>query len=147
MGVQSGHGSSPVKERTQHARLNSNFQYNTAELERTEILQAGGVAVITTKSLTPRCASRGGDPTGLGRWAWTCIEGTDGFHTRLVSVYRPCKPSTKGAGTVYEQHRRFFGIEDRDRRQAVLDNLKAEIIAWQDLGDVIVLGMDANKDI
>jgi hypothetical protein len=67
------------RERTRQKgiRLNSNFQFNTTELERTEAIQAGGVAVIITNDLTPRCCERGGDPTGLGRWAWTRIEGTD----------------------------------------------------------------------
>jgi hypothetical protein len=128
-------------------RWNSNFGFNRTELERSEAKQAGGSAIITTNELTPRCTSRGSDPTGLGRWVWTRLEGSDGFHTRLVSAYRPCIPSSQGAGTVWEQHRRFFGEIDRDPRQALLDDLKVEIVAWQLTGDVIVLGMDANEDV
>jgi hypothetical protein len=47
---------------------------------------------------------------------------------------------------VYEQHRRFFGEEDRDPREALLDDLKDAIKEWQAAGDIIVLGMDANED-
>jgi hypothetical protein len=132
--------------RTHGTRLNSNFQYNKTEIERTEVLQAGGIAVITTTALTPRCCSQGGDPTGLGRWAWTRLEGSNGFHTRIVSVYRPCVPSGQGSGTVFEQHRRFFGQEDIDPRQSVLDSLEVAIKEWQEMGDVIIVGMDANED-
>jgi hypothetical protein len=117
------------KERTRKSgiQLNSNFKFNSTELERSEALQAGGVAVITTNSLTPRCESSGGDDTGLGRWAWTRIEGADNIHTRLVSVYHPCEPTSPGPGTVYEQHRRFFGDEDSDPRQQLLDDLAEAI--------------------
>ena len=95
--------------RTTGLRLNSNFQFNSTEMDRSEALQAGGVAVITTCStLTPRCSSSGGDPSGLGRWAWTRIEGSDNRHTHMISVYRPCEPTGPGPGTVYEQHRRFY---------------------------------------
>ena len=113
-------------ERTQRTgnRLHSNFAYNKTELRRSKVMQAGGVAVITTSVLIPRCTARGYDPLGLGRWAWTRLAGVNGFHTRLVSVYRPCKPSSQGTGTVYEQHRRRFGANDRDPRQALLTDLR-----------------------
>jgi hypothetical protein len=127
-------------------RSNSNLQYNSTELDKSKAIQAGGVAVITTNDLMPRSVSRGGDPTGLGRWAWTRIEGSDNTHTRLVSVYRPCEPSSPGPGTVYEQHRRFYGDQDIDPREAVLDDLREDILAWQEEGDIIILGMDANCD-
>jgi hypothetical protein len=95
-------------------RMHANFGYNKTELQQSKPIQAGGVAVIATDGLPPRCVSRGVDPLGLGRWAWTRIEGTGGFHTRLVSVYRPCVPSSQGTGTVYEQHRRRFGMVNRE---------------------------------
>ena len=133
--------------RGQNVRLNSNLQSNDIELDISEALQAGGVAVIATSTLTPRCSSRGGDHTGLGRWAWTRLEGSDNIHTRMVSVYRPCEPSGRpGPGTVFEQHRRFFGENDLEPRQALLDDLREAIISWQEEGDIIVLGMDANED-
>jgi hypothetical protein len=62
--------------------------FSTTQPNWTGAIQAGGVAVITTNDLIPiRSESRGGDPTGLGQWAWTRIEGSDDIHTRLVSVY------------------------------------------------------------
>ena len=65
----------------------------------------------------------------------------------MVSVYQPCKPSGQpGPGTVFEQHRRFFGEDDRDPRQALLDDLSDAITSWQEAGDIIILGMDANED-
>jgi hypothetical protein len=70
------------------ARLNSNFQYNKTEMQRTHTLQAGRVTMITTSQLTPRCVDGGGDPMALAQWAsWTCLEGVDNQHTQLVSVY------------------------------------------------------------
>jgi hypothetical protein len=134
-----------VRTRIKGARIHSSLGYNKKEIEISEPLQAGGVGVIATNIMTPRCTSKGTDPSGLGRWAWTRIEGTTGFHSRIVSVYRPCTPSQQGAGTVYEQHRRTFPA-DTDPREAILDDLKVEIVQWQEEGDVIVLGMDANED-
>ena len=59
----------------------------------------------------------------------------------MVSVYRPCEPSGRpGPGTVFEQHRRFFGENNRDPRQALLDDLRDAILTWQEAGDIIVLG-------
>jgi hypothetical protein len=126
--------------------MHSNFGFNKTELDRSEALQAGGTGIITNNSLTPRCTSHGADPTGLGRWVWTRLEGSDGFHTRLVLVYRPCTPTGQGTGTVWEQHCHFFGEVDRNPRKALLDDLAVEIAAWQLAGDVIILGMDANED-
>jgi hypothetical protein len=101
-------------------------------MERTDVIQAGGVAVITTSKLTPRCSDGGGDPSGLGRWAWTRIEGSGNRNIRLILVYRPCHPTGNGPGTVHAQHHRFFGGEDLQPRQVLLDDLEQAIIEWKD---------------
>jgi len=41
--------------------------------------QIGGVALITTNSLTHQIIESGQDPTALGRWTWTRYRGQKGF--------------------------------------------------------------------
>ena len=132
--------------RSEHS-LHSNLDYNSTEVPITENVQYGGVAVITKDEATHRHHDSGKDPSGLGRWAWTRIQGQENYRTRFVSVYRPC-PSD-GTSSVYAQHQRYFDgkHEDRDPRKAILEDLATEMRIWRDAGDCIIIGMDANEDV
>ena len=131
------------------ANIQSNLAYNTNEPELTETVQYGGTAVITKDEATNRFFDSGRDPSGLGRWAWTRIQGQENYRTRFISVYRPCYSTTDKTSSVYQQHRREFAT-DRPfdcPRMALLNDLDSEIRDWQREGDCIVIGMDANEDI
>jgi hypothetical protein len=56
--------------------------------------QHGGVASILFPRLAGFCLDRGKDPTGLGRYQWTTV-GTADRKTRIITAYRPIKPSRK----------------------------------------------------
>ena len=131
------------------ANINSNLAYNTTEPDRTEAVQYGGTAVITKNEATHRFLDSGNDPSGLGHWAWTQIQGQENFRTRFVSVYRPCSSTNDKTSTVYQQHMRAFS-DDRpfdDPRMAILKDLGLAIQEWQQEGDCVIIGMDANEDV
>ena len=80
--------------------------------------------------------------------SWLLIEGKQHYRTRLISVYRPCHSETNLSG-VYLQHRRYFGLQGQDRepREALLEDLYCQIEQWKTDGDQIVVGGDFNEDV
>jgi hypothetical protein len=76
------------------------------------------------------------------------LQGRHGHHTRMVSVYRQCK-NTATPGTVYNQQLRHW--RDNQKSECPLElfneHLEVEIKAWLLLGDHLMIGMDANKDV
>jgi hypothetical protein len=67
---------------------------------------------------------------------------------RIVVAYRPVHNAT-GALSTYNRQRQYFYTHDDDRcpRQAFIDDLLQELQVWMDMGDLIVLAMDANDPI
>jgi hypothetical protein len=96
-------------ESTGASRVHSNFAHNIRELLDTDRLQPGGTAIVVAPTLQSRCQEKGQDPTGLGRWAWTRLQGTSDYNTSMFSAYRPCLPSGPGVNTVYAQQARHLG--------------------------------------
>ena len=133
------------KSRTQRLHLHSNFAYNNTDINNSVPYQPGGVGVILTNTLSPRVIGKGKDSTGLGRWTWTRLRGKERAVT-MLSAYRPCKPSTAGIQTVYEQHARVLPLTQEPRSQFLLD-LRKSIGQIQANGDVIFFGMDVNDPI
>jgi hypothetical protein len=91
--------------------------------------QHGGVASILFPRLAGFCLDRGKDPTGLGRYQWTTV-GTADRKTRIITAYRPIKPSQKkrtgerGWYTVWSQYRRYFrrrGLPGSPRQRFTAD--------------------------
>lgn len=73
-----------------------------------------------------------------------CVEGKNGFKTWIISAYRQYK--SYGLETAYTQHLLYFRSkgEDREPRQAFMDDLKMAILAWQNDGEEIILTGDFN---
>ena len=76
--------------------------------------------MLLTNTLSPRVIGKGKDSTGLGRWTWTRLRGKERAVT-MISAYRPCKPSTAGIQTVYEQHTRVLPLAQEPRSQFLLE--------------------------
>ena len=95
-------------------------------------------------------ATKGSDPTKLGRWTWVRIEGKAGESTVFVSAYRPCE-STNDTDTVWNQHVRYYQevreIEEPDVHALFLEDLCKILSDFRDFGHYIVLSMDANDDV
>jgi hypothetical protein len=62
-------------------------------------------------------------------------------------AYCPCE--SPGASTVFHQQARGLSAHDdqRNPRDAMLEDLAEAIAQWQAAGDHIIAGMDANEDV
>jgi hypothetical protein len=134
-------------ERTGAARVHSNFAHNTWELDDTDTLQPRGTAIVVAPSLQGRCSAKGQDPTGLGRWVWTRIQGATDYNTSIFSAYRPSLSSSAGVHTVSAQHDRHLGAHSKAPRTQFLLDLADDIRSRQEHGDHIILGIDINEDV
>ena len=116
--------------------------YNTNQLLNRKH-QQGGTATIATNDIAHRYKKCGADPSGLGRWSWILITGTQTHATRFVTIYAPQKSGT-GQNTVYAQQLSHWNenpipIFWRDLAQA--------ITKWQSEGNQLVLMGDWNEDV
>jgi hypothetical protein len=98
-------------------------------------------------SLQSRCSAKGQDPTGLGRWVWTRIQGTTDYNTSIFSAYRPCLSSSTGVHTVSAQHDRHLGADSKAPRTQFLLDLADDIRSRREHGDHIIIGIDINEDV
>ena len=75
-------------------------------------------------------------------------KGKGGMHLRVVGAYRP-NPKGEGDNTVYVQHQRYLlkQQDNRDSQLAFDQDLEKAIKRWSELGDHIVIAMDANDDL
>jgi len=123
-----------------------NLTYNRTEKNSTTY-QPGGTGILCVNNAAHRALRPGDDPTGLGRWCWTRIRGTQGFYLRIVSMYRPCE--SNGPLTTYQQQVRRLTRLNRysNPREAILTDLSKEIQTWQELGDHVIVLTDYNDDI
>jgi Exonuclease III len=106
--------------------------------------QVGGVSLTINDSLAHRSTTINNDPTGLGRWTSILVKGTQGFSTRIICAYRPCKSS--GPDTAYIQHAIYFNQINRkgDPRKMFMEDLADAIVKWRSRGEQIILTGDFN---
>ncbi len=70
------------------------------------------------------------------------------MRTRIICGYNPCVSS--GHSTSYQQQRRFFLRTQQDLtcpRRKLHDDLIAQLKKWREVGDHLIICMDANVDI
>ena len=79
----------------------SHLSYNTDDGNSTLWNQYGDTGVTLTADMKSRMASKGTNPSKLGRWTWVRIEGKAGESTVFVSAYCPCK---KEVPTIWIQY-------------------------------------------
>jgi hypothetical protein len=110
-------------------------------------IQSGGVTQWTVNDMTTRLVETGIDPSGLGRWAWQRIRGRQGTATRIITAYRPV--AGKYPGSVSSQQQAHFDTIGRegDPRDLFTEDLCAALKSWQEVGDQIVLILDANENV
>jgi hypothetical protein len=123
------------------------FKYNVHDQAGT-IRQWGGTGILCRGKLHHYTMGTGGDPTGLGRWTWARIRGKGGMVLRYASVYCPCE-NKSGKIAVWSQQKIYLQNhnDDRDPRQAFMEDLKRNIQQWIDEGDQVLIGGDLNHDI
>ena len=107
-----------------------------------------GTGILVRDHHAGRVCGSGVDPSGLGRWSWIRLRGHHRSHLRIFSAYRPVA-NTRDLGSVWNQHRSFWLASDPPRtldpRQAFLDDLTVAVQEAYDLGDQILVSMDANE--
>lgn len=159
----------------QWEHMHTRCAYNKQDTLTKGDSQVGGTALISIDQAAHRAVGSGIDASGLGRWVWTRFAGQGGKHLRVVQSYRPCRST--GPNTVYAQHQRYFDSivktpaelvylnrhgtlkKTDDAETAVLHtrgliptsrflyDLKADIKAWQEEGDILIVMGDFNADI
>ena len=116
----------------------------------TSSFQPGGNIVQCMGKVTHEVIGSGWDPTGLGRWSWLRFRGKHEVTLMMICAYRPCRPSrATGVNTTYSQHLRYFddNDDDRDPRQAILEDLGKFIQECHHNQDQIIVMMDMNEDV
>ena len=89
----------------------------------------------------------GKDPSGLGRWCYTLLEGKQHSTTRIVSVYQP----TEGPGesSINSQHVAYLR-EKNDMhapRKAIYEDLQESVDEWLENGENLIICIDTNEDV
>ena len=99
-------------------------------------VQAGGTGVLAHDKISHFAMGSGSDNAKLGRWTWSRFRGKHGMVLRVVSVYRPCE-SSGGERTAWSQHKTYLNDnnDDRNPRDAFMEDLKTEVQAWIQGGD------------
>ena len=114
--------------------------------------QQGGTGLIVHGPLIEQYdfEASGKDDTGLGRWVVMVFRGQDGLTTRVVCGYNPCKSASRATRSSYQQHRRYFIRQEKDRtcpRKRFRKDLVAQLERWRRDGDRLIVCMDANDNI
>ncbi len=88
--------------------------HNVHEAKCTGRVQEGGTGTICFGDLVRHIKKKGRDEDGLGRWSWILLGGTNGYQTRIITAYNPCKNMIVNLETTYQQQRRYFIIKKKD---------------------------------
>lgn len=102
----------------------------------------GGTGLALFDELATRLTQTERDPTGLGRWISTVIQGKQGYKTRIISAYRPCLSNSEASVNI--QHHLYFEKSTVDPRMKFIEDLSKAIIEWQNQGELIILAGDMN---
>ena len=138
----------PERTRGWWESINITTAHNTTD-GNTGKYQPGGVGVLSVNRAAHRVKSFGRDPTGLGRYCWTVLQGRDQKILRVVAAYRPSK-SNNGHLSVTQQHWRHFANQQPTTtglphpRTQFWTDLKPLLQSWIDTGEQVLVGMDAN---
>ena len=114
--------------------------------------QQGGTGLVLNGPLIEQFdfEASGKDDTGLGRWVTMVFRGQDGLTTRVICGYNPCKSAPKATRSSYQQHRRYFIRQEKDRtcpRKRFRRDLVTQLEKWRNEGDRLIVCMDANDNI
>ena len=147
----SGHYSRTAHNVHQHIPSPSAFQW-------------GGCSATLLNKTSHYSRSSGVDPTGLGRWAWVKLRGTDHLREKdptedteslgpcdlvVVSAYRPSRPGSSSGGVNVQQRAYLSQLLDRDvdPREQFTEDLLQAVGEWRTMGCEVIIGVDANEDV
>ena len=103
--------------------------------------------IIWKDEVAHRSSKKGSNPSKLGRWTWTVLEGKGGTKTRVVCVYRPVWNTL--TGSAYQQQRRFFLARNKESepREALFEDLDKEVKMRNRANKNIIIAGDFNADV
>ena len=116
--------------------------------EKFGMRQYGGTFIAANPEVSRYFRDMGTDSTGLGRWCWMRFEGRY-TTTRIVMAYQPCQARKFSTESTMAQQRRYWrlkGSKESPRAHFVRDLIQA-LRTWRNLGEKILLLMDANEDL
>jgi hypothetical protein len=127
----------------------STFSYNRRDNKLSRNFQPGGTGLVSIGSSSHRVIDSGSDTKELGRWTWTGYRGKHNVTLRVISIYRPCKPSAPGPNTAFSQQQRYLNriSDSRCPRSAILEDIREYIDWWRNNDDQLVVGGDFNDDV
>jgi hypothetical protein len=79
-------------------------------------IQEGGTSLLMFGPTTEYqdIEQLGKDPMGLGRWLVMTVKGSNGSQMTIVCGYNPCYNRNPDSSTSYQQHRRYFIMQQKD---------------------------------
>ena len=103
--------------------------------------------MMSTDQAKLRIIEIGRDERDLGRWVWMRYRKRNKITMRVISVH--ICGSNLGPTTVYSQQQSYFNKIGNDRypRDIMREELLECIKSWLNLGDSIILIIDANEDV
>jgi hypothetical protein len=78
------------------------------------------------------------------------LGGMNGFNTRIISAYNPCKNKNVNSGTTYQQQQHYFITKRKVLTCPLIlfrHDLVKQLQKWREAGDKIILFMDHNKHV
>lgn len=78
------------------------------------------------------------------------FRGENDLATRVVTCYNPCHNKHQGLTTSYQQHQRYFIMQETDDlcyRKRFLIDLKRQLEKWMEEGERLIICMDANEHV
>ena len=118
-----------------------------------ESFQSGGNVTAVLGSLSSRVDGPNiVDPTGLGRWCGVTLEGSALKKISIITAYRVCKGSPQSAplGSSFLREYEFFRTSTAksiNPRRQFLHDLQQTVLHLQELGNGVILMLDANSTI
>ena len=108
----------------------------------------GGTSIIILPSARTRFMTSGIDPSGMGRWCWVQLRGSEGRSVVVVSLYRPVF-NKHGTDSVWSQQKTYIDQHSKqhhpDPRQAVLYDVLKDMQELKQQGAQFVICMDTNE--
>jgi hypothetical protein len=106
------------------------------------------MAIFTINDMAHRIFDKGRDNSNLGCWCWSTLRGKENQALTVSTAYRPNPPQATVMG-VYAQHAKYFNAIRRGicPRQAFLQDLHEEILRIKELGQKIILLLEARPII
>jgi hypothetical protein len=122
--------------------------HNVHEDKHAGRVQEGGTGTICFGKCTGYIKKVGWDETGLGRWSWILMGGANGFNTRIIMAYNPCKNKNANSGPRYQQQRHYYITKRKDLTCSLIlfrRNLVKQLQKLRAAEDKFILFMDHNK--